>query len=46
MTLIADVFPEFPAPKNMVTEMSKKPYFRGPLAREHGKLVETLFQSE
>ena len=46
MALIADVFPEMRAAKNMVREMSKEPCFRGPLDREHGKSVETLFQSE
>ena len=46
MTLIADVFRKIPAPKNMVRLMSKKPCFRGPLDREHGKSVETMFQSE
>ena len=46
MTLIADAFPEIPAPKNMVREMSKKAGFRGPLDREYGKSVETMFQSE
>ena len=46
MVLIADVFHEIPAAKNMVREMSKEPCFRGPLDREHGKSVETLFQSE
>ena len=46
MTFIADVFPEVPALKNMVRSMSKKPRFRAPLDREHGKLVETIFQSE
>ena len=46
MTLEADVFLETPAPKNMVREMSKKPCFRGPLDRQQGKWVETLFQSE
>ena len=46
MTLIADVFPEIPAPKSMVRLMSKKPCFRRPLDREHGKLVETMFQIE
>ena len=46
MTLIPDVFPEIPAPKNMVTYMSKKPRFRGPLDRQHGKWVEILLQSE
>ena len=46
MALIADVFHEFPAAKNMVREMSEKLCFRGPLDREHGKSVETLLQSE
>ena len=46
MALIADVFPEIPAAKNMVREMSKRPGFRGPLDKEHGKSVETFFQSE
>ena len=46
MTLAADVFLEIPALKNMVREIYKKPYFRGPLDRQPGKWVETLFQSE
>ena len=46
MTLVADVFLEILAPKNMVREISKKPCFRGPLDRQQGKWVETLFQSE
>ena len=46
MVLIADVFPEIPVAKNMVRKMFKKPCLRGPLDREHGKSVETLFQSE
>ena len=46
MTLKADVFPEIPAPKGMVREMVKKQCFRGPLDREHGKLLETMFKSE
>ena len=46
MTLIDDVFPEIPAPKNMVREMTKKPSFRGPLQTEHGQSVEIIFQSE
>ena len=46
MTLIVDVFPEITAPKNMVRKMPKKPCFRGPLDRQHGKRVETLFQCE
>ena len=46
MTLIADVFPEITAPKNMVREMSKKPCFRGHLDREHGKSVQTMLKCE
>ena len=46
MTLIADVFLEIPAPKNMVRSMSKKPCFRELLDREPGKLVETMLHSE
>ena len=46
MTLIADVFPEISTPKCMVRLMSKKPCFRGPLDIQHGKSVETMFQSE
>ena len=46
MTLIAGVFPEIEAPKNMVRYMSKNPCFRGPLDRQHGKWLETLLQSE
>ena len=46
MALIADVFPEIPAAKNMVREMSKRSCFRGSLDKEHGKSGETFFQSE
>ena len=46
MVLIADVFPEIPAAKNMVRQLFKKPCLRGPLDREHGKSVEILFPSE
>ena len=46
MTLIAHAFPGIPAPKNMVRYMSKKPRLRGPLDGQHGKFVETMFQSE
>ena len=42
MTLIADVFPEILAPKNMVRYMSKTPYFRGPLDRKQGKWIKIL----
>ena len=46
MTLIPDVLPEKPSPKNMVRQKSKKPCFRGPFNRQHGKWVQTLLQSE
>ena len=46
MILEADVFLEIPARKNMVTKISKKPCFRGPLDRQHGIWVNTLLQSE
>ena len=46
LTVIAHVFPETPAPKNMVTKMSKKPCYRGPLEGKRSKWVETLSQSE
>ena len=44
--LIAVVFVEIPVPKNMVRKMPKKPCFRRPLDRQHGKWVESLLQSE
>ena len=40
--LIADVFPEKLAAKNMVRQMSKKPSFRAPLDRQHDKWVDNL----
>ena len=46
MILVADVFLEVPAPKNMVRQMSKTPCFRGPLERQQVKWVETLLQPE
>ena len=45
MTLIADVFPEIPPLKSMVKQLSKKPCFREPLDRQHGKWLKTLLQS-
>ena len=36
MTVIADVFPQFMAPKNMVRSMFKKLRFRGPFGSQHG----------
>ena len=46
MTLIAGLFPELPARKNMIREMSNKSCFRGPFNRQHLKWAETLLQSE
>ena len=37
MGLIADVFPELPAPKNMIRKMFKKSCYREPFDRQHGK---------
>ena len=46
MTLIANVFPELPSPKNMIRSISKKSCFRGPFDREYDNWVETMLQSE
>ena len=42
MTLLADVFPEIPAPENIVRQICKDLYFIGPLDRQQGKSVETM----
>ena len=46
MMLVADVFLETTAPKNMFRSISKKPCFRRAFDRQHDKWVETLLQSE
>ena len=46
MALVTDVFLEIKVPKNIVTQMSKKPCFRGPLDRQQEKWVKTLLLSE
>ena len=46
MTLIADLFPILRTPKNVVRYMSKKPLFKGPFDRQHGKRVQTLLRSD
>ena len=46
MSLIADVFLNLQTPKYVVREMSKKPCFRRPLDKWHGKRAETLLKSE
>ena len=44
MSLIADVFPDLPTPKNMVRSMPKKSRFRGSVEKQHGKCAQTLFK--
>ena len=46
MTFIADLFPKLRTPKNLVRYLSKKPRFKGPFDRQHGKRVQTLLRSE
>ena len=46
MILIAYVFLELLALKEMVRQLSKKSHFRGPLEWQHGKRAEILFQPE
>ena len=46
MTLIADLFPKSRTPGNVIRYMSKKPRFKGPFDRQHGKRAQTLLQSE
>ena len=42
MTLIADVFPKFWAPSEVVKSISEKSCLRRPFKKQHGKLVQTL----
>ena len=46
MTLIADLFPKLRTPENVVRYMSKKSRFEGPFEWQHGKRVQTVWQSE
>ena len=46
MTLIADLFPKWRTPENVMRYMSKKSRFKGPFDRQHGKRVQTLLESE
>ena len=46
MTLIRDVFPKVQSPKNVVRLFSKKSCFEGPFHKQHGKLSQTLLESE
>ena len=45
MTLIPDLFLKLRIPENVAIYMSKKSRLKGPLDRQHGKLVQTLFRS-
>ena len=42
MTLIADVFPKFWTPKEVVKSVPKKSRLKRPFKRQHGKLVQTF----
>ena len=44
MTLIAEVFPKLPSPKNKVRSMSIKSRFKGSFRKQHGKRVQTLLK--
>ena len=44
MTLIAEVFPKLPTPKNIVTSVSKKFRFKGSFGKQHGKCAQTLLK--
>ena len=46
MTLIADLFRKSRTPVNVIRYMSKKSRFKGPFDRQHGKRVQTLWQSQ
>ena len=46
MNLIADVFTKLGSPKNVIRCMSKKSRFSRPFDKQHGKLADTLLQSE
>ena len=46
MTLIAYVSPKLRTPNNVVRQMPEKSRLRGPLERQCGKQVKTLFQSQ
>ena len=46
MTFLAVLFPKLRTPKNVLRYTSKKPRFKGPFDRQHGKRVQTLLRSE
>ena len=46
MTLVADVFPKFRIPKNVVLYMFKNSSLRRPFDKQHGKGDKALLKSE
>ena len=46
MTLIADVFPKLPSPKNVVRSISKKSCFKGSFGKHDGRFTQTLLKCQ
>ena len=46
MTLLPNLFPKLRTPEKGVRYMSKKPRFKRPFDRQHGKRIETLLRPE
>ena len=44
MTLIAEVFPKWRTPKNLIKSMSKNSRFKGSFGKQHGKRPQTLLK--
>ena len=44
MSLIADVFPKLPTPKNLARSMSKNSRFKGSFGKQHGKRGQILLK--
>ena len=44
MSLIADVFPKLPTPKNLAKSMSKNSRFKGSFGKQHGKRAQILLK--
>ena len=44
MTLIGEVFPELPSPKNKAKSMSINSRFKGSFKKKHGKCAQTLLK--
>ena len=43
-TLIAEVFPKFPTPKNEVRSMARTSRFKGSFVKPHGKRAQTFLE--